>query len=97
MVLIVIFFSTLVLAGVWSNTVEEVIEEDSEEKIEMWIPTKEDIAYQDSMYQIIQNTQSDIDTIKQSIVYIIERLDYKDGTYDSIKYVKGGPIDKKRN
>ena len=97
MVLIVIFFSTLVLAGVWSNTVEEVIEENSEEKIEMWIPTKEDIAYQDSMYQIIQNTQSDIDTIKQSIVYIIERLDYKDGTYDSIKYVKGGPIDKKRN
>ena len=97
MVLIVIFFSTLVLAGVWSNTVEEVIEENSEEKIEMWIPTKEDIAYQDSMYQIIQNTQSDIDTIKQSIVYIIERLDYKDGTYDSIKYIKGGPIDKKRN
>ena len=32
MVLIVIFFSTLVLAGVWSNTVEEVIEEDSEKK-----------------------------------------------------------------
>ena len=65
--------------------------------MEMWIPTKEDIAYQDSMYQIIQNTQSDIDTIKQSIVYIIERLDYKDGTYDSIRYVKDGPIDKKRN
>ena len=97
MVLIVIFFSTLVLAGVWSNTVEEVIEEGSEKKMEMWIPTKEDIAYQDSMYQIIQNTQSDIDTIKQSIVYILERLDYKDGTYDSIRYVKDGPIDKKRN
>ena len=30
----------------------------------MWVPTKEDIAYQDSMYTIIQNTQSDVDTIK---------------------------------
>ena len=78
MVLIVIFFSTLVLAGVWSNTVEEVIEENSEEKIEMWIPTKEDIAYQDSMYTIIQNTQSDVDTIKVQVQMIIERLDHYD-------------------
>ena len=63
----------------------------------MWVPTKEDIAYQDSMYTIIQNTQSDIDTIKQSIVYILERLDYEDGTYDSIRYIQGGKIDKDRN
>ena len=64
---------------------------------EMWVPTIEDIAYQDSMYTIIRNTQSDIDTIKDNIVYIIERLDHVDGTYDSIRYVKGGKIDKKRN
>jgi hypothetical protein len=37
------------LAAVWSNTVEEIIEEGGE-KEEMWVPTKEDIAYQDSMY-----------------------------------------------
>ena len=99
----VILFSTLVLASVWSNEepippveppVEHPVEQSDEE---MWVPTKEDIAYQDSMYTIIQNTQSDIDTIKQSIVYILERLDYEDGTYDSIRYVKDGEIDKRRN
>ena len=74
--------------------VEATVEQSEEE---MWVPTKEDIAYQDSMYTIIQNTQSDIDTIKQSIVYILERLDYEDGTYDSIRYVKDGEIDKRRN
>ena len=86
------------LAAVWPREVEEIIEEGSEgEQVEIWIPTEEDIAYQDSMYTIIQNTQSDIDTIKDNIVYIIERLDYVDGTYDSIRYVKGGKIDKRRN
>ena len=94
MILVILLISTLVLASVWSYEVEEIIEEGSEE---MWIPTAEDIAYQDSMYTIIQNTQSDIDTIKQNIVYILERLDYKDGTYDSIRYVKGGKIDQRRN
>ena len=56
-------------------------------KIDTWVPTKEDIAYQDSMYQIIQNTQSDVDTIKVHIDYILERLEYPDGTYDSIRIV----------
>ena len=92
------------LAAVWSeNEPIEPIEpveppkEIIKEKIEIWIPTADDIAYQDSMYTIIQNTQSDIDTIKQSIVYILERLDYKDGTYDSIRYVEGSEIDRRRN
>ena len=62
-----------------------------------WTPTIEDIAYQDSMYQIIKNTQSDITDIKQDIVHILERLDYEDGSWDSIRYVKGGAIDKRRN
>ena len=75
MVLIVIFFSTLVLASVWPKEVEEIIEEGSEEEAEMWIPTVEDIAYQDSMYKIIQNTQSDVDTIKIQVKQIIKRLD----------------------
>ena len=93
----VILFSTLVLASVWPDEVVEVIEEGTEGTEEMWIPTQEDIAYQDSMYTIIQNTQSDVDTIKEQVQMIIERLDHKDGTHDSIRYVKGGPIDRERN
>ena len=87
-----LFFSTLVLASVWPA--EIVVEE--EETI-AWIPTAEDIAYQDSMYQIIKSTQNDLTDIKEDIVHILERLDYADGTYDSIRYVKGGKIDKRRN
>ena len=102
-VIVIGLVCTLALASVWPSEepitpVEPPAEppvEQSEE--EMWVPTKEDIAYQDSMYTIIQNTQSDIDTIKQSIVYILERLDYEDGTYDSIRYIQGGKIDKDRN
>ena len=89
-----VLFSTLVLASVWPNKVEVIITE-TEEK--MWIPTAEDIAYQDSMYTIIESTQNDLNDIKDDIIFILERLDYEDGTYDSIRYVKGGAIDKKRN
>jgi len=97
MLISIILLSTLVLAGVLYES-ENIIEiKDQPSQTEMWIPTADDIAYQDSMYQIIQSTQSDIDTIKQNIVYILERLDYKDGTYDSIRYVKDGEIDKRRN
>ena len=94
MIIISLLFSTLVLASVWPEEVVEVIEVEEEE---VWIPTAEDIAYQDSMYTIIRNTQNDITDIKQDIVLIIERLDYEDGTYDSIRYVKGSKIDKRRN
>ena len=93
MVIIALLLSTLVLASVWPE--EVVIEE--VEKEEMWIPTTEDIAYQDSMYTIIQNTQKDVTDIKEDIVLILERLDYADGSWDSIRYVKGGKIDKRRN
>ena len=92
-VIAIILLSTLVLAGVWPD--EEVKETKCNE--EMWIPTPDDIAYQDSMYNIIQNTQSDVDTIKVQVKMIIERLDHKDGTYDSIRYVKGSKIDRRRN
>ena len=70
-VIAIILFSSLVLASVWTEEVE-VVEDGNEE---MWIPTNEDIAYQDSMYTIIQNTQSDVDTIKVQVKQIIERLD----------------------
>ena len=94
MIIVSLLFSTIVFAN-WSKEVVVEIEKNDEEK--PWIPTKEDIAYQDSMYSIIQNTQNDITDIKEDIVYILERLDYEDGTWDSIRYVKGGKIDKHRN
>ena len=94
MIIVSLMFSTLVIAsGVMYK--EKVVKIETVE--EMWIPTKEDIAYQDSMYTIIANTQNDITDIKEDIVYILERLDYEDGTWDSIRYVKGGAIDKHRN
>jgi hypothetical protein len=93
MVIVSLFLSTLVIASVWPDkiVVVEVVEEVA------WIPTAEDIAYQDSMYTIIKNTQNDLTDIKKDIVHILERLDYADGTYDSIRYVKDGKIDKRRN
>ena len=94
MIIVSLLFSTIVFAN-WPKEVVVEIEKNDEEK--PWIPTKEDIAYQDSMYSIIQNTQNDITDIKQDIVHILERLDYADGTWDSIRYVKGGKIDKRRN
>ena len=93
-IIVSLLFSTIVFAN-WSKEVVVEIEKNDEEK--PWIPTNEDIAYQDSMFSIIQNTQNDITDIKQDIVLILERLDYEDGTWDSIRYVKGGAIDKRRN
>ena len=99
-VIIIGLVCTLALASVLrepENIIEVKEAPPSNNEEQMWIPTEEDIAYQDSMYQIIQTTQNDIDTIKQEIIYILERLDYVDGTYDSIRYVKKGKIDKRRN
>ena len=95
MIIISLFLCVTVLANVWPK--EVIIEEVKVDEEKPWIPTKEDIAYQDSMYSIIQNTQNDITDIKEDIVLILERLDYADGTWDSIRYVKGGAIDKRRN
>jgi len=96
-ILIAILISSgILLASVY--TIKEPIKEDllpppvSTEEVEVWIPTKEDIAYQDSMYNIIQNTQKDVDTIKADIdriIYKLDRIEYSDGTVDSIRYVKG--------
>ena len=97
MIITSLFLCATVLANVWPKEVIEVIKEVKVDEEKPWIPTKEDIAYQDSMYTIISNTQNDITDIKKDIVYILERLDYEDGTWDSIRYVKGGAIDKHRN
>ena len=90
-VLIILLFSTLMLAAVWNNSEENIIEikeTPPSNNDSLWVPTKEDIAYQDSMYQIILQTQNDVDTIKVQVQMIIERLEYSDGTYDSIRYTK---------
>ena len=93
LIIVSLLLSTIVIASVWPRNVA-VIEEKQEEA---WIPTAEDIADQDSMYQRIKGTQNDISDIKKDIVHILERLDYEDGSWDSIRYVKGGAIDKRRN
>jgi len=96
LVIAILLISTLVIAGV--ITEKKVIIKDNDK--EVWIPSAEDIAYQDSMFSIVEQTQSDIDTIKvaiDDILWKLEKLDYSDGTYDSIRYVKGGKLDKKRN
>ena len=54
----------------------------------VWIPTKEDIQYQDSMWTIINRTQKDVDIIKEDIEVILYKLDrivYEDGTWDSVR------------
>jgi len=94
MIMVALLFSTIVLANVWT---EEIVKTENDTEDKMWVPTKEDILYQDSMYTIIRNTQNDVTNIKKDIVHILERLDYVDGTSDSIRYVKDGTIDKRRN
>ena len=100
MVIVALLLSSLVLASVLSPSPPTTVVVEEIPEAECWVPTKEDIEYQDSMYAIIQNTQQDVDTIKKDIdkiLYKLERLDYKDGTHDSIRYVKGSKIDRKRN
>ena len=94
LIIVSLMLSTWVIASVHRGGKKLVVEE---EETKSWVPTAEDIAYQDNMYQIIKSTQNDLTDIKKDIVHILERLDYADGTYDSIRYVKGGKIDKRRN
>ncbi len=96
MIILSLFLCVTVLASVWPEEVI-IVKEVKVNDEEIWVPTKEDIAYQDSMYTIISNTQNDLTDIKEDIVLILERLDYADGTWDSIRYVKGSVIDKRRN
>ena len=98
---IAVLISTLVIMSICTNEVEEIKETPpqkcNEDSTQIWIPTEEDIAYQDSMYSIIQNTQNDITDIKEDIEHIFDIIENEDGTHDSIRYVKGGKIDKRRN
>ena len=94
LLIIVVFLSTLVLASVWPTKAEEIkIIKPILEK--PWSPSPEDVAFQDSMFSIIEKTQRDLDTIRagiDKILWKLERFDYPDGTWDSIRYVKGGAV-----
>ena len=94
--------SSILIASVYA--IEEPLVDQipllEEKEVEVWTPTKEDLAYQDSMFQIVDQTSRDLDTIKADIdriLYKLERIEYADGTSDSIRYEEGGRIDKNRN
>ena len=40
-----------------------------------WVPTADDILYQDSMYAIIKQTETNMDTINQGMERILLKLD----------------------
>ena len=42
---------------------------------DIWIPTEEDIQYQDSMWSIIEDTRRSVDTIRDVMDNIIWKLD----------------------
>ena len=76
------------------------VDSKEEPKPDVWVPTEEDIQYQDSMWHIIDDTRRSVDTIRSvmdNIIWKLERLEYEDGSWDSIRYVKGGKVDKQRN
>ena len=52
------------------------------------------------MFTIVEQTSMDMDTIKaaiDNILYKLERLEYADGSYDSIRYVAGSQFDINRS
>ena len=52
------------------------------------------------MFSIVEQTSMDVDTIKEAIdniLYKLERIEHADGTVDSIRYIEGGAIDRRRN
>jgi len=92
-VLLLVLIATISIAYIMkpNSTIEQETIMDIPQPVDssnIWVPTKEDIAYQDSMFCIVEQTSQDVDTIKKSIEHILLRLEYKDGTYDSIRYVR---------
>ena len=58
----IVLFSVMLIGSVMSD------HKTNTDIPQVWIPTEEDIAYQDSMWTIINQTQNEVDTIKKSIV-----------------------------
>jgi len=103
MIVLGLISSTVLIASILNSGIQEgpygII--DMEEKdTTQWIPTKDDLAYQDSMFHIVDQTSRDLDTIKADIdriLFKLERLEYSDGSSDSIRYEEGSAMDIKRN
>ena len=102
LLMLLVISSTMLFATIYNanaNTMD-IVPPIEDKDTTAWVPTKEDIAYQDSMFSIVEQTSQDVDTIKAAIsdiLYKLERLEYVDGSYDSIRYEKGGAIDRNRN
>ena len=74
MVISGLLISGVVIASIMTKD-EVIIEAEITEKPEIWVPTAEDIEYQDSMFQIIQQTQFEVDTIKIHISDILQKIE----------------------
>ena len=104
LLVLLVISSTMLFATIYNNNMESSMDiappVEDKDSTQVWIPTKQDIEYQDSMYAIIERTSADVDTIKEAIdhiLYKLERIQYVDGTSDSVRYQEGGRIDKSRN
>lgn len=92
--MIVLVFAIMIVSTMAIASIMQ-LEEPMESSIDIiphdstqWIPSKEDIQYQDSMWRIINQTQKDVDIIKEDIediLYKLDRIEYSDGTWDSIR------------
>ena len=103
MIVLGVVSSTMLIASIMHSGVQEGpfrnIKEEAKDST-IWIPTKEDLAYQDSMFHIVEQTSRDLDTIKvdiNHILYKLERIEHADGAYDSIRYPAGSAMDRRRN
>jgi methionine-rich copper-binding protein CopC len=89
MIIALVLIATMAIASIMnSNSIKETPIDAIPQDSSIWIPTEDDIKYQDSMWTIIKQTQNEVDTIKKSIdhiLYKLERIEYKDGTWDSIR------------
>ena len=91
LLMLLVISSTMLLATIYNANAMDIVppEEEIPQEVEgVWIPTADDIEYQDSMWQIINRTQKDVDIIKEDIediLYKLDRIEYSDGTWDSIR------------
>lgn len=90
LIVALVLFSTMLLASILNSPkpIKDLNPLPVKDSVQVWIPTKEDIEYQDSMFAIIQQTQLEVDTIKEAIdhiLYKLDRIEYSDGSWDSIR------------
>jgi len=90
MIVALVLIGTMAIASILNmeEPAESSIDNIPQEIEGVWIPTADDIEYQDSMWQIINRTQKDVDIIKEDIediLYKLDRIEYSDGTWDSIR------------